>query len=138
LINPIYHAETPKEVARYRVEPYVVAADVYSAPSYAGLGGWTWYTGSASWMVRLGIEKILGLQREGNYLKIQPCIPKDWRGYEIHYRIGSAMYCIRVENPNGVNGGVMQISLDGKVVDEKNILLVNDEREHEVKVILGK
>ncbi|MEW5938320.1 MAG: glucoamylase family protein, partial [Chloroflexota bacterium] len=77
LINPIYHADTPEKATRYRVEPYVIAADVYSAPRHTGRGGWTWYTGSASWMYRLAVEKILGLQREGNQLKIKPCIPKE-------------------------------------------------------------
>ena len=137
LINPIHHADTPEKVERYRVEPFVVCADVYSAPAHIGRGGWTWYTGSASWMVRLGLEKILGLQREGDRLKIAPCISKGWREYEIYYRFGSAMYHIRVENPQGVNGRVLQLSLDGKLLDNRNMLLVDDGREHSVTVALG-
>ena len=78
LINPIYHADTPEKIDRYRVEPYVIAADVYSVAPYIGRGGWTWYSGSASWMYRLGTEMILGLQRTGDRLHINPCVPKDW------------------------------------------------------------
>src|SRR6185503_15899914 len=88
LINPIYHADTPEKVDRYRVEPYVVVADVYSAAPYIGRGGWTWYSGSASWMYRLGIEMIVGLQREGDRLYINPCVPQDWPEYQINYRFG--------------------------------------------------
>jgi cyclic beta-1,2-glucan synthetase len=137
LINPINHADTPEKILRYRVEPYVVSADVYGAWPHVGRGGWTWYTGSAGWMYRLGVEKILGLQREGDHLKIESCIPKVWRKYEIHYRFGSAIYHIHVENPLGVNGGVMQLSFDGELLDGKIIALTNDGREHTVNVTLG-
>jgi cyclic beta-1,2-glucan synthetase len=121
LVNPIWHADTPEKIARYRVEPYVIAADVYSAPQHIGRGGWTWYTGSASWMYRLGVEKIIGLQREGNRLKIKPCIPKDWRGYEVHYRFGSATYHIHVKADGGEASG------------DHSILLVDDGVEHDVE-----
>ncbi|HLA07388.1 MAG TPA: protein ndvB, partial [Anaerolineales bacterium] len=137
LVNPIYHADTLEKVNRYRVEPYVIAADVYSRPPHTGRGGWTWYTGSASWMYRLGVEAIQGLQREGNNLKIEPCIPKDWPKYEIHYRFGSSMYHIRVENPRGLNHGVSQIVMDGRVFTDKNIPLLDDDQIHEVVVTLG-
>ncbi len=137
LINPIYHADTLEKILRYRVEPYVMAADVYSSLPHVGRGGWTWYTGSASWMYRLGVEKILGLQRDGDHLKIESCIPKDWREYEIHYRFGNAIYHIHVENPLGVNGGIMQLSYDGELLDGKIIALANDGCEHTVNVTLG-
>ena len=84
LLNPILHSDTPEKVAKYRVDPYVVAADVYSVAPHVGRGGWTWYTGSASWMYRLGIEGLLGLKRLGNRLQIDPCIPDDWPGYDAH------------------------------------------------------
>ena len=105
LLNPIYHSDTPEKVRRYRVEPYVMAADVYSVPPHIGRGGWTWYTGSAGWMYRVGLEAILGLHRVGEILQIAPCIPKDWPGYEMTYRDGETSYQIRVENPDEVNRG---------------------------------
>jgi cyclic beta-1,2-glucan synthetase len=137
LINPVYLADTPEKVARYKVEPYVIAADVYSTPPHTGRGGWTWYTGSASWMHRLGVEMILGLRRRGGKLQIEPCIPKDWPGYEIDYRWGRSSYHIRVENPQGVNTGVKGLEVDGKKVKGKSILLKDDGLEHGVVVTLG-
>ncbi len=137
IINPIYHADTPEKVERYLVEPYVIAADIYSNPAYTGHGGWTWYTGSASWMTRLALEKILGLQRQGNNLSIEPCIPAEWQDYEIHYRFGSTMYHLHVKNPEGVNGSVIKLTLDGNPLQRENLLLSDDGREHHVVVTLG-
>ncbi|MCG7854156.1 MAG: protein ndvB, partial [Methanosarcinaceae archaeon] len=108
MLNPIYHSDTAEKANRYRVEPYVVAADVYGMPPYNGRGGWTWYTGSAGWMYRLGIEAILGLRKKGSVLKIDPCIPKNWSEYELSYKHGKTVYRIRVENTNGVSRGVTQ------------------------------
>jgi cellobiose phosphorylase len=137
LLNPIYHADLAEKANHYRVEPYVVAADVYGAEPYTGRGGWTWYTGSAGWMYRLGIEGILGLCREGERLRIEPCIPKNWPAYEINYRFESTEYQIRVENPKGVNRGIRKILLDGEDVGRKNIPLERDGKSHQVVVILG-
>ena len=137
LINPIYHADSPEKANRYVVEPYVIAADVCSTAPHIGRGGWTWYTGSASWMVRLGVEAILGLRREGNNLRIEPSIHKDWKDYEISYRFGRAMYHIRVENPRGLNHGVGQIVMDGRILTDKNIPLLDDEQIHKIIVTLG-
>jgi cyclic beta-1,2-glucan synthetase len=139
LINPIYHADTPEKIARYRVEPYVIAADVYSASRHIGRGGWTWYTGSASWMYRLGMEKILGLQRTGNRLKIEPCIPHDWPGFEVNYRIGTTHYMISVENPNKLNQSTVhgQVLLDGILQTDGQISLVEDGQPHEIRVVMG-
>ena len=100
MLNPIAHGDTSEKAGRYRVEPYVVAADVYSAAPHTGRGGWTWYTGSASWMYRLGIEAILGLKRTGESLVIDPCIPSDWANYELTYRDSETLYIIRVSNPH--------------------------------------
>src|ERR1019366_6137501 len=102
LINPILHAQEPKDVARYKAEPYVIAGDVYSVPPHAGRGGWTWYTGSAGWTYRVALERILGCRVQGKNLLIDPCIPKAWRMYEISVRYRSARYEIVVENPLGV------------------------------------
>ncbi len=137
LLNPIYRADTPARVARYRVEPYVVAADVYSVPPHVGRGGWSWYTGSAGWMYRLGLEAILGVHRVGRVLRIEPCIPKRWPGYEVTYRDGATIYHIQVENPDGVNRGVRQVTLDGEVLPEAEIPLTGDGQRHEVRVVMG-
>ena len=137
LLNPIYYADTPEKVARYRVEPYVVAADVYSVEPHVGRGGWTWYTGSAGWMYRLGVEAILGLRRVGDTLRIDPCIPRDWAGYELGYRYGETWYRINVENPDGVNQGVRQVTLDGEKLDDRGVLLTDDGNHHQVRVVMG-
>lgn len=137
LLNPISHSNTAEKVEKYRVEPYVVAADVYSVAPHIGRGGWTWYTGSASWMYRLGIERLLGLKRKGNRLEFAPCIPDDWSGYDVTYRDGETSYSIHVHNPQGVNRGVAQIKLDNNIVSEDYIVLQNDGRNHEVHIVLG-
>jgi cyclic beta-1,2-glucan synthetase len=136
LINPIYHADTPEKVNRYRVEPYVIAADVYSIAPYIGRGGWTWYTGSASWMYRLGIEMLLGLQRRGENLQINPHIPKEWPEFQLNYRFGETLYHIRVQNRREADAkdGKSQVTMDGKVLPDGIIPLANDHQTHEVLV----
>jgi len=142
LISPIYHSDTPEKMARYRVEPYVVAADVYSVPPHVGRGGWTWYTGSAGWLYRLGLEAILGLRRVGTdgehreALRVDPCIPERWPGYELTYRYGETVYRISVENPDGVNQGVKLVTLDGEILSGVEIPLVDDGQEHVVRVLM--
>ena len=138
LLNPIYHADTPEKASRYRIEPYVVAADIYSMHPHIGHGGWSWYTGSAGWMYRLGVEGLLGFQRTGDILQINPCIPKDWKGYELTYHNGDANYHICVKNPHGVNQGVKQVLLDGKLLPQKEIPIQNDAQFHEVIVVMGR
>jgi len=137
MLNPISHADTPENTARYKVEPYVIAADIYSQSSHTGMGGWTWYTGSSGWMYRLGLEAILGLTRLGNTLKIDPCIPGNWPGFQLTYRFGRTPYLIRVENPDGVNRGLRQIMLNGVSLPDNRIPLTNDGRQHEVRVLMG-
>jgi cellobiose phosphorylase len=133
LLNPIHHADSPEKVARYKTEPYVVAADVYGVAPHTGRGGWTWYTGSASWLYRVGLEAILGFRREGTQLRIEPCIPPGWCGYEITYRYGSATYHVNVEN-GGSGRGVRSMILDGKTISAGAIDLANDGRQHEVRL----
>jgi cyclic beta-1,2-glucan synthetase len=116
LVNPINHARTPEEIERYKVEPYVVAADVYSVPPHAGRGGWTWYTGSAAWMYRAGVEGILGIRREGACMIVEPCIPAAWSGFEARVQLGSTRYDIRVENASHRSRGVSCAVLDGAPV----------------------
>ncbi|HVN54432.1 MAG TPA: glucoamylase family protein [Anaerolineaceae bacterium] len=137
LLNPIYHADTPEKARRYRVEPYGIAADVYSQPPFIGTGGWTWYTGSAGWMYRLGIEAILGLTRVGDTLKFDPCIPGNWPGFQLTYRFGRTPYLIRVENPEGFNRGIRQILLNGIPLPDNRIPLSDDGHQYEVRVLMG-
>jgi len=139
LLNPINHARTRAEVHRYKVEPYVVAADVYAAPAHVGRGGWTWYTGSAGWMQRAGVESILGLRMQGEFLLLDPCIPKDWPSFEMTVRYRTARYEIRVENPNGVARGILSATLDGAAVAGRplRLPLLDDARVHHIQVTLG-
>ena len=117
MINPIEHARTKEASKKYKVEPYVIAADVYGASNLAGQGGWTWYTGSSSWYYKAGIEYILGLKIEKGYMKIEPCIPKEWKEYQIQYKWKESIYNIRIKNPNGKNVGVSEIKLNGEKIE---------------------
>jgi len=139
LLNPINHARTRADVHRYKVEPYVVAADVYAAPPHVGRGGWTWYTGSAGWMQRAGVESILGLRLHGDVLHLDPCIPRGWPAFEILLRHGAAQYEIRVENPDGVEHGVAFAAVDGKAIVERPLCLrlADDGATHRLQVRLG-
>ena len=137
LLNPISHADTPEKAARYKVEPYVIAADIYSMPPHTGSGGWTWYTGSSSWMYRLGLEAILGISRVGKAININPCIPRHWPGFKVDYRFGTTHYKISVKNPHNVNLGIRQVLLDGNSLPGSLIPLVEDGQSHEVWVVMG-
>ena len=161
MLNPLTHASTPQDVERYKVEPYVVAADVYTADGHLGRGGWTWYTGAASWMYRVGLEAILGFTKRGDTLSIEPCVPAGWEEISIEYRHGSAVYDIEVREPGRVgrlmraggrdDGGVggalgdggdrdsapsrtVEVVLDGQVLDTPMIPLVDDGGRHLVVV----
>jgi cellobiose phosphorylase len=137
LLNPIYHATTPSEAQRYKVEPYVACADVYGVPPHVGRGGWTWYTGSASWLYRVALEAILGFRRVGDTLRIEPCIPRSWPGYEVAYRHGSATYGVHVDNSAGTGRGVTSVTLDGQRVPDGVVPLRDDGRTHDVRIALG-
>jgi cyclic beta-1,2-glucan synthetase len=139
MLNPINHASTPDAVERYKVEPYVVCADLYSTPPHVGRGGWTWYTGSAGWTYRAGLEEILGFRLRGAMLLLDPCIPKTWPGFKIAFRYHSARYDIEVENPGRVCRGVVHAELDGVVLPENagRIPLVDDGATHRVRLVLG-
>ena len=139
LLNPINHARTRSDVHRYKVEPYVIAADVYGAAPHIGRGGWTWYTGSAGWMQRAGIESILGLHLEGEVLHLDPCIPKTWPHIAMTVRFRSAHYEIRVENPDGVCRGIVAATVDGAAVGVKQFAfnMQDDGATHHVLVRLG-
>ena len=119
MINPIEHSRTKEASNKYKVEPYVIAADIYGAGNLVGRGGWTWYTGSSSWYYKAGIEYLLGLKIEEGYLKIEPCIPKDWKEYQIQYKYKESIYNIKILNPEGKNTGVTKVTLDGVEVENK-------------------
>ncbi len=139
LINPINHARTRTDVHRYKVEPYVVAADVYAKSPHVGRGGWTWYTGTAGWMQRAGIESILGLRFQGEFLLLDPCIPPGWKHFELAVRFRSAQYKVHVENPDGVSRGVASTVLDGVKINDKlcRLPLLDDGELHHIRLTLG-
>jgi cyclic beta-1,2-glucan synthetase len=139
MLNPVNHARTEDDVRRYKVEPYVVAADVYSMPPHVGRGGWTWYTGSAAWMYRAGLEGILGFRVQGASLLLDPCVPRAWPRFEIVFRYHSSRYEITVENPDGVSRGIARLEADGATLagTPPRIPLIDDGAVHKVRVVLG-
>ncbi|MDW6021014.1 glycosyl transferase [Mesorhizobium sp. BAC0120] len=137
LINPISHTSTREQVEHYKVEPYVVTADVYGAPPHTGRGGWSWYTGSASWLYRAALEAILGLRRQDRTLRFEPCIPASWPGYELNYKYGSATYRIRFDNSKKVGRGVLSVTVDGILSADGSIGLNADGLTHDVRVAIG-
>ena len=139
MLNPINHAATRAGVETYKAEPYVVAGDIYAAATHVGRGGWTWYTGSAGWLYRCGIESILGLQKRGDSLTIDPCIPHAWRSFRLDYRHGTARYLVTVDNPHGATKGVASLQLDGMPLPSQapSVPLVDDGKLHRVHVVMG-
>ncbi|WP_145586056.1 GH36-type glycosyl hydrolase domain-containing protein [Yersinia rochesterensis] len=138
LLNPINHGDTPERIARYKVEPYVVAADVYSVAPHVGRGGWTWYTGSAGWMHRAGIEGILGIRREGQELVINPCIPASWPGFEATINLANTRYAIRVESPAQRCQGISSATLNGSPISYQldGLRVALDGGEYELIIVL--
>jgi cellobiose phosphorylase len=133
LINPIAHGSSPDAVETYKVEPYVVAADVYAVAPHVGRGGWSWYTGSAAWMYRLILESLLGLRLQGDRLRIEPCLPADWAGFTVHYRFRETVYHIAVHQAPHV-GGEQRLTLDGDPQAAMAVPLADDRVEHQVEV----
>ena len=124
MITPIEHARTKEAANKYKVEPFVISADVYGAQNLSGSGGWTWYTGSSSWYYLAGIEYILGLKINQNIMTVNPCIPKEWKEYTIKFKFGESIYNIKVTNPNKKSTGVDKVLINGE--------------EHENKILLDK
>ena len=135
MINPLSHSGSAEAVAIYQVEPYVVPADVYTAAGHVGRGGWTWYTGSASWMYRVGLEYLLGFTKRGDRLTIAPCVPADWPEFSIEYRYGTSRYRITVRAPGRIRALGSRIELDGAVLQDDSIPLRDDGQEHRVVVV---
>ena len=133
MINPVNHARSVEATAAYKVEPYVVAADVYAVPPHTGRGGWTWYTGSAGWMYRLVVESLLGLRLEADKLRLIPCLPEDWEAFRVHYQYRESVYHITVTQTRAVTGGTT-IMVDGVEQDTQAISLVDDRQTHSVEM----
>src|SRR3970282_156177 len=133
MLNPVNHTRTAADVARYQTEAYVVAGDVYARAPHAGRGGWSWYTGSAAWMYRAGLESMLGLRRRGATFSVNPCIPSSWPEYEVIWQFLSTRYEIAVANPQRRCRGVVEAALDGLAVDWEAIPHVDDGRVHHVR-----
>jgi cellobiose phosphorylase len=139
IINPLNHGLSAKQVAIYKAEPYVVAADVYAVEPHIGRGGWTWYTGSAGWMYRLVLESLLGITKEGERLKIAPCIPKSWTTYSVDYTFGSTHYHIVVKQiQRDEKQPKVTMTLDGKVLPPPYVPLLDDQTDHEVVLTFRK
>jgi cyclic beta-1,2-glucan synthetase len=137
-LNPINHARTAMEVARYKVEPYVVVGDIYAEKPHVGRGGWSWYTGSAGWMQRVGVERILGVRIQNDQLTVDPCIPRNWPAFEVTIVWRSATYAITVTNPTRVNRGVVAVTVDNMAVPAgASIAMMDDAAQHDVRVTLG-
>jgi cyclic beta-1,2-glucan synthetase len=136
MVNPINHGSAPEDIKKYKIEPYVIAADVYAVENHGGMGGWTWYTGSAGWMYQLLAESFFGLKRNGNRLSVKPCIPESWNDFEINYRFTDTMYHLKFERVEG--DAQTKIILDDIEQESDDILLVNDKMEHEVKIRMVK
>jgi cellobiose phosphorylase len=137
LLNPVNHGRTREDVERYRSEPYVVAADVYSRPPHTGRGGWTWYTGSAGWMYRLVMESLLGLRLEADTLRLEPCLPAHWQAFKIHYRYRETVYHITVSQTHPGDDGTRagtNVTVDGVMRHDGAIPLRDDHQEHSVEV----
>ena len=139
MLNPINHALTRTQVGTYKSEPYVMAADIYGKAPHVGRGGWTWYTGSAGWMYRAGMEYILGIHRRGPALYFDPCVPPEWPGFKVSYQHGLSTYEIQFENPHHVSKGIQWMELDGQRVEtaDATVDLKDDGKNHIVKVMMG-
>ena len=144
LLNPVLHAATPERAARYLVEPYVVAADVYGAEPHVGRGGWTWYTGSSGWLQRVALESVLGVRLEGgDTLVVAPCVPDAWPGYRVDWRLpgDGTRYEIAVDNPDGCSAAVVAVTVDGQaaspVAGRACLPLRRDGGVHRVVITLG-
>ncbi len=137
ILNPVNHASTRAGLHKYKVEPYVAMGDVYAVPPHTGRGGWTWYTGSAGWMYRAALEYILGFKLNGDRLRIDPCIPRGWRDFEINYRRGKTTYRIKVQNPHFLCRGIASVTVDDIAQQDDSVLLSDDGKHHEVTVVMG-
>ena len=137
MVNPIEHTRMRDAVNKYKVEPYVIPADIYGSGNLSGRGGWTWYTGSSSWFYKAGIEYILGLKKRGNKLFFNPCISKEWKEFKVRYKYKNSIYDIIVKNSEGLeNSQKQEIFINNKKIETNFINLIDDGKRYEVLVIL--
>ncbi len=136
MLNPIEHAKTKEEARKFKLEPYILEADLYSNKDLVGRGGWNWYTGSSSWYFKAVIEYILGLKIQNGFLSISPCIAKDWKEYEIQYKYKTSIYKIKVKNPNSKNTGIQKFIVNGEELTEKQVLLQDNGKIYQVEVLM--
>ena len=137
MLNPIEHSKTKEQVLQYKVEPYVIPADVYGSGNLLGRGGWTWYTGSSGWFYKAGIEYILGLRIEEGILSIKPCIPKEWKEYQIRYKYKTSIYNITIKNLSESHENIVkEFFIDGHKAQEKEVKLIDNGRIYEIEVII--
>ena len=135
MINPVSHADSADAIATYKVEPYVVAADVYAVAPHTGRGGWTWYTGSAGWLYRLIVESLLGVELAIDRLRFSPCVPAEWKEFRLDYRFRESVYHVTVSRAD-TGGRACAVWLDGVPQADNGVALSNDGNEHEVRVLL--
>jgi len=136
MINPLNRGNTPEKIRMYKTEPYVMAADVYAEPLHKGQGGWTWYTGSAGWMYQLMLESFIGLQKMGTTLHFKPCIPNEWKTFDMTYQYQSGLYQIRFLQVQVFEVKQSRITVDGSLQQDGIIQLLDDGKVHEVLVEL--
>jgi cellobiose phosphorylase len=136
MINPINHSNDKDFMRKYKVEPYVVAADIYATPNHKGRGGWTWYTGSAGWMYQLIIEYVFGLKREADFLILEPCLPLHWETAIVRYRYKQSTYIIQMHQHSNEHDHVL-INVDEFELEDNRIQLIDDGKEHVVEVKIG-
>ena len=134
MINPIEHSRTKDATNKYKVEPYAIAADIYGAGNLAGRGGWTWYTGSSSWYYKAGIEYILGLKIRRGIMSFEPCIPKEWKEYNIKYKWKNSFYNIVIKNPDSKNTGVKKVIVNGE--EKENKIKLEDNGIFNIEVLM--
>jgi cellobiose phosphorylase len=138
MINPIHHGDTAERIATYRVEPYVMTADVYTAAGHEGRGGWSWYTGSAGWMYRLLVEKLLGFSVEGgDTLSFAPVVPPEWKEFKIHYRFRGTTYHVTATVRGRETWNVARVTVDGAEQADRKVHMIDDHQEHGVSIELG-
>ena len=136
MISPINHSETKQDIQKYKIEPYVIAADIYSTKGLEGRGGWSWYTGSASWFYKVAIENILWFKIEEGYIKINPVISSKWKEFEIQYKYKTSIYNIKVNNYNKKEYGVEKIILNGKELNKNEIKLLDNGKIYNIEIFM--
>ena len=136
MISPIEHSNSKQNIEKYKVEPYVITADIYSTKGLEGRGGWSWYTGSASWFYKVAIENILGFNIKNNEIIMNPVISKNWKGFEIQYKYKTSIYNIKVNNYNMKNTGVQKVIVNGEEVNENKIRLIDNGKIYNIEIFM--